>query len=154
MANPDNSVPLTFEDARPSVPFPDTSACQIGRPERITAAYNAANKTAPKTPQSIYYEELKSTLFSIIANGAHPYTLSDLFSRAVQRGLPIDSNALFADEKVLATEARYMALCIPTLSSIHLDCKLWLSEKLKRPVEKIEGSIPWNCMIGGVPIGD
>jgi hypothetical protein len=148
----DKTVPLTFENARTPVPLSDDRACQVGNPDRITAAYNRANKATPKDRYSVYYGELKSVLFSIIANGAHPFTLSDLFSRAVQMGLPIDPNALFADEKVLAMEARYMALCIPTLKNIHLDCKLWLAEKLKKPVEKIEGSIPWNCMVGGVPI--
>jgi len=149
----DEGIPILAAGARPAAPLVDSSACQVGSAARTTAKYDAGNARVGSGGRQ-YYEELKNVLTAIIRGGAHPFTLSDFFARAVQRGLPIDGNALFADEKVLAMEARFMALCIPTLSNIHGDCREWLSVKLKKPPEKIEGSAGWNSLLGGKAIGE
>jgi hypothetical protein len=149
----DDGVPILAPGARPTAPLVDSSACQVGSSKRISAEYDAGNARVGPGGRH-YYEELKQVLSSIIKGGAHPFALSDFFARAVQRGLPIDGNALFADEKVLAMEARFMALCIPTLKNLHGDCREWLSVKLKKPPEKIEGSAGWNSLLGGKAIGE
>lgn len=140
-------------DHRRIVPLNDSRACQTGLPERITARYDAANKANPQARKfKWYYEALKRVLVDIISHGANPVVLSDFFAMAVARGCPIDQNALFADEKVLATEARFIALCIPTLKNIHGDCREWLAVKLRKPADRIEGSAGWNALMGGVAI--
>ncbi len=150
----DENIPILGAGARPAVPLNDSRACQVGDARRITKKYDDGNARAPATGARQYYEELKHVLVSIISHGAHPFTLSDLFARAVQRGLPIDGNALFAPPEVLAAEARQMALCIPTLRNIHGDCREWLAVKLKKPPEKVEGSAGWNALLGGKAINE
>lgn len=149
----DEGIPIIGSGARPAVDLVDSRACQVGSSARITSKYEAGNARQGSGGRH-YYEELKQVLTSIISSGAHPFALSDFFARAVQRGLPIDSNSLFADEKVLATEARFIALCIPSLRNIHGDCREWLSVKLRKPPEKIDGSAGWNALLGGEAIVD
>lgn len=153
MPEADGSTPIYMKGAREYAPLVDSRGCQVGNPERISQRYETANKRLPAQAKW-YYEQLKLVLYSIIRHGAHPYSLSDFFAQAVKMGLPIDQNALFAPEAVLASEARFMALCIPSLKNLHEDCRQWLSVKLKKPPEKIEGSAGWNALLGGIRVGE
>ena len=131
----------------------DSTGCMVGNAAKIAARYDRANAGLKRGgAQAAHLERLKSALFSIIAGGEHPYALADVAQQAISQGLPVDPHALFAPEHVLATEARFLALAIPSLSNLHRDCKLWLAEKLKRPVDRIEPSIAWNLALGGATV--
>lgn len=118
-------------------------------PSEIIAQQNQANRLVPRVESARHLKELTSVVRDVITGNAHPYALSDFAARAIQRGMPVDPGAMFRDEKVLESEARFIALCLPGLSSYHRDCKLWLANRLKRPEERIDGSLPWNIACGG-----
>ena len=37
---------------------------------------------------------------------------------------------------------------VPALRPLHGDCRGWLAQRLRKPEERIEGSIPWNLALG------
>lgn len=145
-------TPAKVPRMRGVIPLVDSTACHVGRSEKITARYDSANKLASRAAIHEHYRALKAAVYSIVAEGAHPFALSDVAARAVERGLPIDPHALFAPPEVLAYEARYIALAIPSLSNLHGDCLAWLEVKLRKPRERIMGAIPWNLVVGGTAI--
>ena len=123
---------------------------QEEHPDSISAGYDAANKDVRRgSVQTQHYQRLREAIRAIIVDGAHPYVLCDVAAKAIAQGLPVDSHAIFADEKVLEVEARYICLAIPSLSNLHQDARLWLADRLKRDPDKIEGSIPFNFVTGG-----
>jgi hypothetical protein len=91
---------------------------------------------------------LCEVLRAILVGSARPAALRVFAARAIRRGLPVDPHVLFATERVLETEARFLALALPGLRPLHGDCRGWLAQRLRRPEERIEGSIPWNLALG------
>ncbi len=142
------------ESERGRVPLIDSSGSMAGRPDRISRRYDEANKKIGGSISALseskkHYVRLKDAVREIIVNNAHPFILADVASKAVQAGLPVDPHAMFAPEHVLAYEARYICLSIPTLSNLHGDARAWLAHKLRRPAERIEASVAWNMTVGG-----
>jgi hypothetical protein len=78
-----------------------------------------------------HHARLREALREIILDGKSAVWLSDMASVSIARGLPIDPEILIAPESVLAQEARRTALCIPSLRSLHQDCRAWLAHKLR-----------------------
>lgn len=118
----------------------------------LNKQYDDANKMVGRSLSEWNYRHLCEVVRDVITGAQHPFALSDHAAAAIQRGVPVDPGALFKDAKVLETEARYIALLLPSLSRYHQDCKLWLADKLKKPVDAIQGSIPWNLVAGGAAI--
>ena len=92
--------------------------------------------------------ELAEVVRAILVGSARPAALRGFAVRAIRRGLPVDPHVLFATEHVLETEARFLGLALPALRPLHGDCRGWLAQRLRKPEERIEGSIPWNLALG------
>lgn len=129
-----------------------TYASHDRHPARISREYDQANKLVRSEVQRAHFKRLKEAVYEIVANGGHPYLLTDVAAKAIHVGLPVDPHALFAPAEVLAMEARYLALAIPTLSNLHLDARLYLADKTKRPADRIEGNVAWNMGVGGIAV--
>ena len=95
-----------------------------------------------------HYRGLCEVIRSILLGSSRPAALRAYAALAIRRGLPVDPQVLFATEPVLETEARFLALTLPALRSLHGACRGWLAHRLRRPEERIEGSIPWNLALG------
>ena len=95
-----------------------------------------------------HYRALCDVVRAIVVGSARPAVLRAFAAQAIKRGLPVDPHVLFATEHVLETEARYLALALPALRPLHGDCRGWLAQRLRKPEERIEGSIPWNLALG------
>ena len=124
-------------------------------PRILTAQYDAGNVRFHRERRALaksYYPKLCEVLRAIIVEGVHPFHLSEFCAKAIRYGAPIDGGVLTADEKVLAMEARFTALCISRLSNLWSDCRGYLAHRLRKPPEKIEGSIAWNLCCAGESI--
>jgi hypothetical protein len=95
-----------------------------------------------------HHRALCEVVRSILVGSARPAALRAFAARAIRRGLPIDPHMLFATERVLEAETRYLGLALPALRALHGDCRGWLAQRLRKPEERIEGSIPWNLALG------
>lgn len=113
------------------------------------ASEDLRNKRIPLAVQKRHLAELTDVLSGIIRGTMHPYALAGLAERAITQGLPVSSQILFAPEQALAQEARRIALCLPSLSSLHRDCRLYLAEKTHKRAQDVDGSISFNICLGG-----
>lgn len=103
---------------------------------------------AEKRARRAHYRGLCEVVRSILLGSSRPAALRAYAALAIKRGLPVDPHVLFATEHVLATEARFLGLALPALRPLHEDCRAWLAHRLRKPEERIEGSVPWNLAIG------
>lgn len=96
--------------------------------------------------------ELADVCRSVLLGESHPFALSDFAARAIQMGRPVDPQALHMPVEVLELEIRKLALCLPALRAFHGDCRAFLAHRLKKREQDIEGSIPWNLVLGGIEL--
>ena len=105
-------------------------------------------EASEKRARRLHYRGLCEVIRSILLGSSRPAALRAYAALAIRRGLPVDPQVLFATEQVLATEVRFLGLALPALRSLHGDCRGWLANRLRRPEDRIEGSVPWNLALG------
>lgn len=128
------------------MPDPRAQIRHHGRPGQPAATSGAVPTRAR---HGTHYRGLVEVVRDVVSGRAHPFALSDFAARAIRGGMPVDPQVLFAPAEALASEARFVCLCLAPLGALHGDARAWLSARLRRPPERIEGSIPWNLACGG-----
>lgn len=99
-----------------------------------------------------YYRRMVTTLGAVMRGAVPAVAISDVAAEGLANGFPIHGDVLTAGEDVLQVEARYMVLCVSSLSAYHGDARAWLAHRTKRPESSVHGSVPWNLFLGGAVI--
>jgi len=97
----------------------------------------------------LYYRRLRELIRDVVLGHVPPRALRRFAAQQVRRGIPIDPSILQAPDEVLATEARFLCLALPSLRSLHADARAWLAQRLRKPAGEVAPSIAWNMALGG-----